>query len=80
MGTVQKIQGNTLDKILVDLRLQFFFLGHIYVSLSRVRKSEDVLLLHEAENTPSDAAKLYNMRFDVHNPFLLEAVEFEEGN
>lgn len=79
-GTVHKSQGQTLDKIVVDLRSPFFSAGQLYVALSQVRRAQDVLLLHNEEDTPRNSGTFHQMPVTVQNPFLPESVRFAEGN
>lgn len=78
-GTVHKAQGQTLAKVVVDLRSNYFSPGQLYVALSRVRKSGDVLLMHNTEDTPTGAQVMHPMPVSVSNPVLKEAVQFAEG-
>jgi hypothetical protein len=43
--TVNKSQGQTLDKVCVDLREHPFAQGQLYVAASRVRNSNNILIL-----------------------------------
>lgn len=79
-GTVHKSRGQILDNIVIDLRSPFFSSGQLYVALSRVRRSQDVLLLHMDYNTAQDSGKFYQMPVTVPNSILPEAVRFAEEN
>lgn len=46
--TVNKSQGQTLRRVVVDLRSQCFAHGQLYVALSRVRNAADVRFLLDA--------------------------------
>lgn len=77
--TVHRSQGQTLDKSLVDLRSPFLSPGQLCAALSRVRKSQDVLLLHKEEDAPLGGGEFHQMPLTVPNPILPEAVRFPEG-
>ena len=78
-ATVHKAQGQTLQKLLVDLRCNFFAAGQLYVALSRTKKSSGVLLLHAEEATPDGSEIIHKMPIVVANPILPQAVDFVEG-
>ena len=44
--TIHKSQGQTLDRVGIDLRTPLFDHGMLYVALSRARSEDDILLLH----------------------------------
>ena len=48
--TINKSQGQTFDKVGLNLHLQCFSHGQLYVALSRTRKQEDVLISVDEEN------------------------------
>ena len=77
-GTVHKGQGETLGRVLVDLRSNFFAPGQLYVALSRARRSTDVLLLHKEEDKPPGATPVHQMPVPVGNMVLKEAVVIKE--
>ena len=76
---MHKGQGKTLDKLVIDLRSNFFAAGQLYVALSRTRKSTDVLLLHKEEDSPLRADIIHPMPVPVSNPVLRQAIEFVQG-
>ena len=43
--TVNRSQGTTLDKLGLDMREEPFSHGQLFVALSRVRSSEDIIIL-----------------------------------
>ena len=45
VSTVHKCQGQTLDKVFIDIRDPHFSHGMFYVALSRVRRIEDIVLI-----------------------------------
>ncbi|CEL93981.1 unnamed protein product [Vitrella brassicaformis CCMP3155] len=47
--TVHKSQGQTLEKIVIEIRHHFFQHGHLYTALTRVRYGCDMLLLTSPE-------------------------------
>ena len=79
-ATVHKAQGQTLKKVVVDFRTNFFAPGQVYVALSRARKAHDVLLLHDLDDDlPLVHLSIHQMPVVVKNPVLKEAIEFVEG-
>ena len=78
-ATVHKGQGKTLEKLVINLRSNFFAAGQRYVALSRTRKSTDVLLLHEEDYLPLRADVIHPMPVPVSNPVLRQAIEFVQG-
>ncbi|KAI0560144.1 ATP-dependent DNA helicase RRM3 [Gracilaria domingensis] len=78
-ATVHKSQGQTLRKMVIDFRANFFAPGQVYVGLSRIRKNTHVLLLHNEDDTPIRTAEIHEMPVRVKNPVLPEAVDFVEG-
>ena len=64
-ATVHKAQGQTLQKLLVDLLCNFFAAGQLYVALSRTKKSSDVLLLDAEEAKPEGSEIIHGMPFVV---------------
>ena len=78
-ATVHKGQGQTLGKLFVDLRSNFFSPGQLYVALLRVRKSSDILLLHQEDDTPIRCRPVHEMPVAVDNPPLKESIDFVEG-
>ena len=55
--TVNKSQGQTLDKVCVDLREHPFAHGQLYVAASRVRNSNNILILTQ-DNLKEDGCAL----------------------
>ena len=45
VSTVHECQGQTLDKVFIDIRDPHFSHGMFYVALSRVRRIEDIVLI-----------------------------------
>ncbi|KAI0559821.1 helicase [Gracilaria domingensis] len=78
-ATVHKSQGQTLRKMVIDFRANFFAPGQVYAGLSRVRKNTQVLLLHNEDDTPIRTAEIHEMPVRVKNPGLPEAVDFVES-
>jgi len=68
--SVNRAQGATLDRVVVDLRADFFSHGQLYVALSRVRRSVDCLLLTSKEKILEGAAVCKNV---VYPELLLPA-------
>jgi len=52
--TVHKVQGQTVQKLLFDLRESVFSHGGLYVALSRVRKFSNIAFVINAENVNED--------------------------
>jgi hypothetical protein len=77
-STVQKRQGRTHSRVVVDLRAAFFTPGQLYVTLSRTRHGQHVLLLYatEEENVNADQPAVHEMPLPTTNPILPEAMEF----
>ena len=50
----------------------------LYVALSRVRKSSDILFVHEEDDNPIGCRPVHDMPVAVDNPTLKEAVGFVE--
>lgn len=72
--TVHRAQGQTLDKTCFDLTRHPFAHGHLYVGLSRVRKSDDIIILTTSDRIDHDGfAKVHNVVFKS----LLPGVEKE---
>ncbi len=59
-----------------DLRKDFFCAGMLYVALSRVRRSQDVLILRNRKDDEIDTDNISQMPFSVTNPFPQEALDF----
>lgn len=63
--TVHRAQGLTLDRCCVDFTLDPFTHGHVYVALSRVRMSSDLLILTSPDRIDSNGnAKVLNIVFN----------------
>lgn len=56
--TVHKTQGQTLDKVLFDVRESVFSHGAMYVALSRVRKFSNVAFIINEENVSNDESHI----------------------
>ncbi|KAI0558600.1 ATP-dependent DNA helicase RRM3 [Gracilaria domingensis] len=78
-ATVHKSQGQTLRKMVIDFRVNFFAPGQVYVGLSRVRKNTHVLILHNEDDTPIRTAEIHEMPVRMKNPAPPEAVDFVQG-
>ena len=52
--TVHKVQGQSVQKLLFDLRESVFSHGGLYVALSRVRKFSNIAFVINAENVNED--------------------------
>jgi ATP-dependent exoDNAse (exonuclease V) alpha subunit len=52
-GTINKAQGETLPKLIVDLTRPVFMHGQLYVALSRVRAASDVIVVAESRTVSS---------------------------
>ena len=78
-ATVHEVQGQTLQRLLWDLRSPFFSSGQLYVPLSRTRRSEHVLLLHKSSNGAQSDGVIHPMPVAVQNPSLKAAVDFAVG-
>ena len=79
-AAVHKAQAQTLKKVVIDFRTNFFAPGEVYVALSRARKAEDVLLLHDIDDDiPLVHPTIHRMPVVVRNPLLKEAIEFVGG-
>lgn len=62
--TVHRAQGQTVDRMCFDLRRHPFAHGHLYVGLSRVRKSADMLILTTDDRVDENGyAKVCNVVF-----------------
>ena len=62
--TTHRSQGTTLEKACFDLRRDAFAHGHVYVGLSRVRRSADLRILATADRIDHDGfAKVNNVVF-----------------
>lgn len=53
-GTIHKSQGMTLDRVVVDLRSDFWEHGQLYVALSRVRDPSKICILLPQNETEND--------------------------
>ena len=64
--TVHKVQGQTVQKLLFDLRESVFSHGGLYVALSRVRKFSNIAFVINAENVAEDESciKVKNIVFE----------------
>ena len=78
-AAVHKSKGQTLQKLLVDLRCFFFAAGQLYFASSRTKKSSDVLRMLAEEVTTDVSEFIHDMPFVVANPGLPQAVDFVEG-
>lgn len=61
------------------LRSPYISPTQLHVSLSRVKKSWNVLLSHKPEHTPSNVSVIYLMPVTVANPLLGEDVDLLAG-
>ncbi len=75
-ATVHKSQSRTLNRVVVDLRKDFFCAGMLYVALSRVRRAQDLLILRNETEGEESSEEVTMMPFTVRNPILQEALEF----
>ncbi len=75
-ATVHKSQSRTLNRVVVDLRKDFFCAGMLYVALSRVRRAQDLLILRNETEGEEASEEITMMPFTVRNPILREALEF----
>ncbi|XP_054281411.1 uncharacterized protein LOC128999079 [Macrosteles quadrilineatus] len=62
--TGHKSQGQTIDRVGVDLRTDCFTHGQLYVLLSRVRNPDDILLLVQPQRVIDGAAYAMNIAYD----------------
>lgn len=59
--SVRKSQVQTLRKMVIDFRVNFFSPGQVYTGLSRVRRSSDILLIHNQEDDPIRSGAFHPM-------------------
>jgi hypothetical protein len=59
--TVHRAQGSTLSKAVLDLRTPVFAHGHLYVGLSRVRTSRDIVVVGPAEHIQDGCLRTRNV-------------------
>lgn len=52
--TVHKVQGQTIQRLIFDVREQVFSHGALYVGLSRVRKFSNIAFVVNRENVSLD--------------------------
>lgn len=78
-ANMQKAQGQTLNKIILDFRTNFFLLVQVHVGILRVRTSDDVLMVHYDEDTPQNAHNVHPMLVIMKNTVLKEALHYIEG-
>ena len=78
--TVQNAQGITLSKLFINLLINLFAPGQLYVAFSLPPRASDVLILHKAEHTHPGAEAVHQMPISVSKLVLLPAVEFVEGS
>ena len=62
--SVNKCQGKTLDRVLIDLRWPFFAHGQLYVALSRVRGSISIAFLTRVDEFGVPKTKVNNIVYD----------------
>ena len=77
--TVHKSQGETLSKVVIDLRSEFFAAGQLYVALSRTKRAQDVLLLRSKCKEERSSQEITKMSQPTRNPILKQAVQFAES-
>ena len=58
--TINKSQGQTFDKIGIDLRREVFNHGQFYVAISRVRSWESVKIFTGKENQDQNEVRTKN--------------------
>lgn len=75
--TVQDSHGKTLAKMIINSGKNFSP-GKVHIELSRVRKSEQDLLIYKEEGDHINAKVYHSMNANVKEPVLIEAVEFVE--
>ena len=78
-ATVHKAQGQTLQRLLLDLRSPCFSPGQLYVALSRTRRSSQVLLLRKVTDGVLSEGVIHPMPITAPNPTLKAAVDFAVG-
>ncbi|CAN0439159.1 unnamed protein product, partial [Ectocarpus fasciculatus] len=62
--TVHRAQGQTLDRVCFDLSRHPFAHGHVYVGLSRVRKSADMIIFTTPDRIDDNGfARVHNVVF-----------------
>lgn len=66
--------------MVIDFRTHFFSPGQVYVALSRVQRSTEVLLIHKKECDPQNARTYQPMIVFVKILVPREAFMFVEGN
>jgi ATP-dependent exoDNAse (exonuclease V) alpha subunit len=52
--TINRSQGQEFDKLVVDLTIPPFTHGHLYVALSRIRKSENIKIYCDNDHILDD--------------------------
>lgn len=72
-------EGKPLVKVLVYLSSGYFHLDQTYVAMSRLSKSEDVLLMQRIDDKPTGENALHQVPVAVYNLVLKGAVPFSEG-
>lgn len=60
----------------IEFQTNFFSPGEVYVGLSRVKKSDDALLIHKAEDDSLNAIIYHQMSSVNKKPVIREAVRF----
>ena len=71
--TFNKAQGQTLEKVLMDVRSPVFSHGFLYVGNSRVRNSKDLMYLTNASDIDQDGSPTTDNV--VYHPLLLPSSE-----
>lgn len=74
--TVHKVQGKTLSKVVLDVGSNYLSTGQLQVAFSRVRKSGDILFMHNTEDTPQETQKINPRTISIANHALKEAGQF----
>lgn len=76
--TFHRSQGQTLDKVAIDLREPVFTHGQLYVAMGRVRQARNIILLAKAEQIVNGVVIAASVTFqelllpnNVHCPFKL---------
>lgn len=77
--TAHKVQGETIKKVVVDLRSPFFSPGQFNVAICRVRKASDFLLLYRPVDTVHAWSAGHLMHVTGANPVFKETVDLFES-
>ena len=74
--TYNKSQGQTLERVLLDVRLKLFNHGYLYVGMSRVQLYSNAALYLNNERIFKDKKHRYHMAPMVTNIVYLEALTY----